>query len=1466
MSDSTASDKSVFQNAQQNGVAPALEQSGKAIGKAAIKGGASALEDSWNSLKNDFVSATKINPGNESFWQGQKDNFNRLVAAGKLPVDAFNMTVGALFNVPLSAGTQAIGETAHQLAPNISANLVSQGLGQSLWGLAPEKGGPFHGAPDVEAGPKGPQPSYAPKGDPTGGFTPVGNGVEAGPNPTPGRPSTVIKPDVTDIDEEGNIVGSSKPQAPVGAAEGPSGQALARIASPVAAEAPEAVLARKAQGQPEPPPQPQPAPQAAPEAPSPPLHGQEVEPSFRTTPAQIANEHAAEVSNLEAQGTADAFKSQANSEKPQPLQVYHGTVAPDAGLPNAGFLSKSMDLGPHFTTDVDTAQQFAKQKDGPNGRILPATLTPSKVLEMPDMLGWQPWAVANWLDEQGMTGYKGDGVKTLGELGDKALDASWGKGIVPGSDEAWSGANNVVKSWLKDKGYDAIKYKNMYEGKPVDTYIALDPNIVKPAQGLPAPGKTMAQPEAAPKGWGPAEGGPAEVPPPRDTTQQMMGYKAERPPTPKEQGMIDSIGDILGRIAPDAQANWYHKIRQGDYQINGAQFRTGGKGVIAWSLEGRTSGTSLENTVHHEALHFLRDMGYIKPDEWATLEQAAKDEDWSGKHQIEQRYRGAQPHIKTEEAIASEFGHWASTGAKPEGVVGKVFAKIKNFLDSVKAEFRKRFGTKATAEDIFKDIKSGRTGRREPNEAYGREAQTGAKPEEPLASVEGGGEGIPPDEAGGEGEEYEPPADQKALFGWIRGQEDALTRVRGENEADRTEALHYIENLPKELKDPDLNERLYHDIEGPIPIMSHEEARATGKNYYMTPEEKTLGDKYIMPIRQEANEIYNRLQKKGVKVGMDGYVHRIAKDRGSMYDPQEGPPSADAFNGGRGLGQKTASMKGRKMWMAEGADGSKTIVNGKFKVGDKVTGADGQTYKIRQATTKEIEEGSDVRYYKNAVANSLDNLLRLRRVERNVNYLEGLKQDPEFFGLASPPGSQMQTPAGWKATSLPQLRGWMMDPRIARMLDNFYEVGPQNDLGKVLAKVNRGLTSAIFINPVSALFGHGLNVATHWYVGRGWDNFLPHTWARSSVNAMKAFQDVMSLSPRYQQMLREGNSLMYAPVMNKDFHSTMIKLMGGEIKKDPKTWGQIAKMAGTSLPHLYQALSDVSSKGLWFANDVFMLQRVYDLMDKGEDVRTAITNAEHEIPNYRIPSEAWDGKGGAAFSELMSNPNLTIFGRYRYGLIHAYAKTVGDLTGKASGSGDRLKAAGQLLALGVLFGVLYPAGDKAVKWLTHNKHASMRRAGPTTVLAAVRGMMRGRPKGDDGGDFKNLMTGVSGLFGFAPGSEAIAEAAANTDFFTGKRIYNPNDPKNIPGQLGYFAASRPFPLQQGEELAEKRKNWPEIAASWLGIEDPSQKEFNTRRHYAQLDYDSDKKAWNNKVKALERAGKAAYHSVFGVGE
>ena len=77
--------------------------------------------------------------------------------------------------------------------------------------------------------------------------------------------------------------------------------------------------------------------------------------------------------------------------------------------------------------------------------------------------------------------------------------------------------------------------------------------------------------------------------------------------------------------------------------------------MILWSM----NGSDPIGTIRHEAIHHLRNDGFFKPDEWATLEKASKDEGWQKKYNITDRYAKQPEDIKTEESIAEAYRHWA---------------------------------------------------------------------------------------------------------------------------------------------------------------------------------------------------------------------------------------------------------------------------------------------------------------------------------------------------------------------------------------------------------------------------------------------------------------------------------------------------------------------------------------------------------------------------------------------------------------------------------------------------------------------------------------------------------------------------------------------------------------------------------------------------------------------------------------
>ena len=183
----------------------------------------------------------------------------------------------------------------------------------------------------------------------------------------------------------------------------------------------------------------------------------------------------------------------------EPLSLYHGTKA-DVAVEQ---LSKTDDLGPHFTTSRATAELFANSEGTP-GKVLEAEGRFVKPMDLPDLNSWFPTNVAEAIDKVRGAPVSADGQTPLqakvwaamqqakdayldalpqslqeqrGNLGKpsqemkQAVDAAIEKGRQAGYD--------VLRAELRGQGYDSIRYKNANEGAPVDTYISLDPTKVR---------------------------------------------------------------------------------------------------------------------------------------------------------------------------------------------------------------------------------------------------------------------------------------------------------------------------------------------------------------------------------------------------------------------------------------------------------------------------------------------------------------------------------------------------------------------------------------------------------------------------------------------------------------------------------------------------------------------------------------------------------------------------------------------------------------------------------------------------------------------------------------------------------------------------------------------------------------------------------------------------------------------------
>lgn len=200
---------------------------------------------------------------------------------------------------------------------------------------------------------------------------------------------------------------------------------------------------------------------------------------------------------------------------------------------------------------------------------------------------------------------------------------------------------------------------------------------------------------------------------------------------PKQRELSTAILEELKRIAPDAIASPAGRIKVSGQEVAGAFLPlTKSTPIILWSLESLNPA----RTARHEAIHYLREMGLFSKEEWNTLVETAKTEDWLGKFKIERRYAHEPEAIKFEEAIADAYASWKTKQRPVDGTVAAIFEKLQAFLEALSRRVKEVLGIELTADDLFKGVDMGEIGARDPRREFRPELaeRTGL----PLASVD----------------------------------------------------------------------------------------------------------------------------------------------------------------------------------------------------------------------------------------------------------------------------------------------------------------------------------------------------------------------------------------------------------------------------------------------------------------------------------------------------------------------------------------------------------------------------------------------------------------------------------------------------------------------------------------------------------------------------------------------------------
>lgn len=655
-----------------------------------------------------------------------------------------------------------------------------------------------------------------------------------------------------------------------------------------------------------------------------------------------------------------------------------------------------------------------------------------------------------------------------------------------------------------------------------------------------------------------------------------------------------------------------------------------------------------------------------------------------------------------------------------------------------------------------------------------------------------------------EHESYISASNHSAEDDYARSLGEDFQRVRGNDTNHQLRMQQEASALPKELNNPKALEEIYHAREADSAHIKPANGAASHLDN-LDPALKALYDKHLKPIFDQNDRIAADIRKDfPERIGADvqHHIQRLRKGDSPDFNMlmSRDDPTSPLYNG---LMVNAKAAKDRKFYALERvADGKRVViaptdngydyhVKGKiYKVNDpKFEFEANKPYKagandtiMRQATSREIEKHvldankKAMDFYHNAGFSAATTNLQLGSMLRHLEVLEQIKNDPQFQKWST---TNENNKEGWEQPNLPNFKGTYVHPAIKAALDDYAGI-PQN----WFRKASSAVTKTLFWMPTA----HINNVGAHWFVARGFDWINPAAMKRLAQTAPKAILSVIKQDAYQMEMRENGAGLIYGGVLTRDPVDKMAKAFQMEMKNPvhAQQWRNIADKLGMPVKALTGAIYDNASKVMWSVNDVLLTQRVMELQKKGMDMHHAIVDAERDIPNYRLPIKIM---GSRMLQKALGDPAAVAFGRYHYGMWNSYANMAKDLLGTHVTSsphdakveltlGDRVQAAGKIMATGMLLSVIYPMiWDKGAKLLTGNEDAKAQRRGPAAIPDKLHDAMSG--KADVSAALRSSLT-------LPPLTSTALETYFNRDF-RGKPIVEPGDLSGTATQKGRAA-------------------------------------------------------------------------------
>lgn len=484
---------------------------------------------------------------------------------------------------------------------------------------------------------------------------------------------------------------------------------------------------------------------------------------------------------------------------------------------------------------------------------------------------------------------------------------------------------------------------------------------------------------------------------------------------------------------------------------------------------------------------------------------------------------------------------------------------------------------------------------------------------------------------------------------------------------------------------------------------------------------------------------------------------------------------------------------------------------------------------VKEATQAEITRHTGKQYTENTTMATTDSLVQTRDLARTTNYINDVWMPSEHFkdnAIELKPNESV--PAGYKVVEninnrTPELRNYAFKPDTAYILEDFNRVVSPT----AITKGSDLIVKIMMVLP----FKHMHNELYHWYVTRGAGKFAsPKAYVDLVATMSEAFTEVVTQGPKYQQLLREGGSLMSDRTRNLPAMEEAFRRGTADLAKR-KDFKEIAKATGRAPAELFNSISRLSNKAMWLSRDILYMQLA---LEKGYNakpgeyvgIKEAARDVERHMPSYRLPSKILASRG---LQKVLNNKNFVIFARYKHGMLSSGLNTIKDiamLDKNAPKSKQFKDGIDSAIATAVALSIVYPVLDDFYTRL-FNKTAEVRRPGFAHVLSTASKVATAE---------KDPFALLSVAATLNPILQMFLETAAGYELYNRQPIYHQDDKAKV-----IWADYRKYLLKKIPMLSDMTRANEEVgggvgefARNMFDINTKSAKEIREARERARI--------------------------------